>query len=1630
NLDGVVRARSLRAEAGKVVLSGGETGLVAINGLVDTSALEADAGSISVSGEDIQIGEAAQLVANASQNGDGGDISVIGAKTTQVDGLLSARGGDRGGDGGQIETSAKLGLGVSESAQIDVGAPQGAGGTWRLDPDRLFIDADSDNSLPGPDTGDHSVAASIVESALETGNVDLEANELIQVDAEIDTSAQANINQLSFVDQNGDGDLTITLNAGVNLAITQLLTGEGSVVNVNTTDANAAQVGVDVAASGATVNLGAGSFTGTQGTVVTIGKDLTLQGQGSSSTIIDGQNQRQGVAVTSGTVAIQDLAVENGLVEGNVEELAIGGGISIEDEADVTIRQSLVQNNQASLGGGIANDGTLNLIDSVVTGNRAVEAGLYTNTYEITGGVGAGIINAPDANLEIERSTISDNIAEYAAGGVGNLGTATIQSSTVSGNVARDENTLPDDDDFTYGGGIGNVGILTVVGSTVENNSAVTGGGIVNSTELDVDPRVVDPTFAGTTEIFNSQITQNSTFSVLSSTGTSQDPTQNSGLGGGGIANIAGTLTVRESNVSENSTEGEGGGVSTFGGLIRLENSSIAANTADNEGGGVYIDENATATIVSSTVSSNMAENQGGGIFVQEATASIINSTISSNTTEEIGGGINIEEDSTVTISHSTIVGNVAADNSGGIGADELADGDDTQLTISNSILSGNSAPESPEIDVENGGDDSSNINISGGFNIVGQNGDSGGFPTVATDIVPSGSTETVLDPVLRDNGGPTLTHALVDGSSAIDAAQDAGLFTDQRGVVRPQNQTPDIGAFEFEIATFFNPPTSRLIFTPEGDGGVTVTVDAFGSFGSVVTGNAFYDPVGDIGSAGTTFESGVAFRLTEDAERIFLTAFGIGGSGPLDNPGFLDSTDTSTASEFQIGSLVFELDQMVAEDFQNSQRSGSTLNQSYTITNTGSLPVAFELIRYLDGDLDFDGSLLDGGGSLVRDGQQILFETDRAGLAADSTTFVGISGTGGSSVTDNRFEAASFSGLRSRILQGDPLQNRIFGDGDDADSFVDIGQDFDITLALRNQFSLNAGESTSYSTSTFFGSGAPEEFVTPPPSVIAPPPTDEMTPPTFEQQRIDVDVVFERSTSITSPSEVRIVPGNPLTSSPIASANADIGELESAFTRTLDQYFGTSSVNVLSPELVEQTLRSIDQLQEVTPALIYAYFAESSPVTAQTSGSSLVASTDLAQLGQTLASETTADVTTSTETSEAETTDSQTLNTVSADSQCLSQQSSNPTDPLWQFDNCGWDELYPTLKQQKDDDQLILVLVTADGQTIRQPVPGATRAKLGETVKEFQRAISGRLPSSSTKQQLGQDLYQVLIEPLRGALESRSVNNLVFVMDEGLRALPMAALHDGNDYIINQYSLGFMPSMSLADTSYESIRDADLLAMGAQTFEEQSNLPSVPLELSTIQTLWNGEKYIDEAFTPDRLRQARKTTPSKIVHLATHGEFIPGKRDRSYIQFWGDNRLGLDQLEQLRLDQDPTVSLLVLSACRTALGDPNAELGFTGLAVASGVKTAMGGLWYISDLGTYALMVSFYENLKTAPIKAEALRLAQLSLVQGTVYVKDGNLVTPQRTIPLPGPLGAVTEIDLSDPYYWSGITMVGSPW
>ncbi|NJL00521.1 MAG: CHAT domain-containing protein [Spirulinaceae cyanobacterium SM2_1_0] len=347
--------------------------------------------------------------------------------------------------------------------------------------------------------------------------------------------------------------------------------------------------------------------------------------------------------------------------------------------------------------------------------------------------------------------------------------------------------------------------------------------------------------------------------------------------------------------------------------------------------------------------------------------------------------------------------------------------------------------------------------------------------------------------------------------------------------------------------------------------------------------------------------------------------------------------------------------------------------------------------------------------------------------------------------------------------------------------------------------------------------------------------------------------------------------------------------------------------------------------------------------------------------------------------------------------------------------------------RQPQATDELELVLVTARSGLSRYPVPGATREIVLNLVSSYRRRVTR--PSGEGYLIPARWLHSVLIEPLTPELASEGIESLAFVLDGGLRSLPLAALYDGEQFLIERYSLGIMPSLSLTDTTYASLKNERVLAMGSDTFPDKIPLPAVPVELATITgSLWPGQAYLNDAFTLANYQQARRENTFGIVHLATHSEFKPGAKGNSYIQFW-DRKLSLDQLDQLQLNQ-PQVDLLVLSACRTALGDTEAELGFAGLAILAGVRSALGSLWYVSDEGTLSLMTQFYTDLQRTTTKAEALRRAQVALMRGEVRLENGVLVTADAAVPLPTSVAGLGDRDFSHPYYWSAFTLIGNPW
>ena len=293
-----------------------------------------------------------------------------------------------------------------------------------------------------------------------------------------------------------------------------------------------------------------------------------------------------------------------------------------------------------------------------------------------------------------------------------------------------------------------------------------------------------------------------------------------------------GNLTVRDLTLRGGVAPASaplGGGVFNFFGTLTLINSTLSGNAAFDSGGGVFNTANALLTLINSTISGNSAP-VGGGV-ANHGNATVTNSTLSGNSVGGSGGGV--INGGNLTVTNSTLSGNSAT--AGGGVANTGA------ITLNRTLVSGNTAPTGSEI---------ANFAtiIPDNFNLFGFSGVAGvsGFAPGVTDVVPGAGVilDNILSP-LANNGGPTLTHALVTGSPAVDASPANGDCqpTDQRGITRPQGAACDIGAFEFTVM----PPTLPSPQTPSVCGGVTATL--VGTAGNdVLVGTAARDIIAGLG--------------------------------------------------------------------------------------------------------------------------------------------------------------------------------------------------------------------------------------------------------------------------------------------------------------------------------------------------------------------------------------------------------------------------------------------------------------------------------------------------------------------------------------------------------------------------------------------------------------------------------------------------------------------------------------------------------------------------------------------------------------------------------------------------------------
>jgi hypothetical protein len=524
-----------------------------------------------------------------------------------------------------------------------------------------------------------------------------------------------------------------------------------------------------------------------------------------------------------GTPAFRIFTVPSG-VEIAISGLTIMGGSAvagggIENAGSLSLVNTKISGNSATGvagasvggrggGGGIENSGTLSVTSSTFSGNLAT-GGDATGTSVGGAGSGGGIENS--GMLSVTGSAFSGNSAVggggFAGGGAGdgggieNSGTVLVTSSAFSGNSAHGGDGYAGGGSGD-GGGIKSSGTLSVSTSTFSDNAAAGGNGQTAGSPTGVGGGIENSGMLSVT---------NSTFSGNLAAG-GNGVRDNGGLGGG-IAS-SGTLSVTNSTFSGNSAaggdggdggDGVGGGIENSG-MLSVTGSAFTGNSARGEGSffnpgdgaGGGIANSGTLSVTSSTFSGNSATGGGthsccaggtstGGGIENSGTLLVTNSTFSGNLARGLsvnvptGDGGGIESSGTASISYVTVADNSAI-NGGGIA---VAAGPRSSVDSIDSIF-------------QNAQGGNVSVAAGGSFRSLGHNLFSDA-PSVSLDPTDLLNANPLLGP-LADNGGPTLTRALLAGSPAMSAGFAViGITTDQRGAPRPSGRAPDIGAFQVQ---------------------------------------------------------------------------------------------------------------------------------------------------------------------------------------------------------------------------------------------------------------------------------------------------------------------------------------------------------------------------------------------------------------------------------------------------------------------------------------------------------------------------------------------------------------------------------------------------------------------------------------------------------------------------------------------------------------------------------------------------------------------------------------------------------------------------------------------------------------
>ena len=362
------------------------------------------------------------------------------------------------------------------------------------------------------------------------------------------------------------------------------------------------------------------------------------------------------------------------------------------------------------------------------------------------------------------------------------------------------------------------------------------------------------------------------------------------------------------------------------------------------------------------------------------------------------------------------------------------------------------------------------------------------------------------------------------------------------------------------------------------------------------------------------------------------------------------------------------------------------------------------------------------------------------------------------------------------------------------------------------------------------------------------------------------------------------------------------------------------------------------------------------------------------------------------------------------------------------------------------------VILTTPEVQLARETPIAA--ADLARKIHAFREALNPARPRGLLRdpRPLAHELYQLLVAPIVRDLQQAQAATLMWSLDGVLRYLPLAALYDGEQYLLERYRLAVFTPASATRLKDQPSPQWSSAGFGvSKAHEGFTALPTVPDELRgiirdptqpTSHGVLPGRIYLDEAFTDAALRAVlHQRYP--VVHIASHFQLHPGDDTASFLLLGDGRHLPLAQLKTWP-QPFQGVELLTLSACNTAVGSAGAEgtevEGLAVLAQRQGAKAVVATLWAVVDTSTQELMQTFYrlrEGLPGLP-KVEALRQAQLALLRGTgpsgvatqmcargIVLDEGARSGYGGTLP---PFVPDPQAPYAHPAYWAPFVLIGN--